>query len=132
MRIANQVARIVFGLGFLVFGLNGFLDFIPPPAQPLPGPVVQFAAALMNSGYLFQLIKGTEVVVGLLLLANRFVPLALVLIAPVVVNIVAVHLFLDRSGLAVALVVLALELHLAWAHRKAYRPMLVAHATVEV
>ncbi len=128
MRYANTVARILLGLTFLVFGLNGFLNFIPPPTKPMPEAIVTFSVALMKSGYLFQLVKGTEVLVGVLLLANRFVPLALALIAPVVVNIVAVHLFLDRSGLAIATVVLALELFLAWRYRSAYRPMLRATA----
>jgi hypothetical protein len=129
MRYAKPAARILLGLTFLVFGLNGFLNFIPPPTKPLPEAIVAFSGALVKSGYLFQLVKGTEVLVGVLLLANRFVPLALALIAPVVVNIVAVHLFLDRSGLVVAAVVLALELYLAWSYRSAYRPML--RATVE-
>ncbi len=124
--IARHLPRILLGLVFFVFGLNGFLNFIPQPTKPLPEQLVAFATAPMKTGYLFPLIKGTEVIVGLLLLANRFVPLALALIAPVVVNIVAVHVFLDRSGLPVALVVLALEVYLAWSHRKAYRPMLAA------
>jgi uncharacterized membrane protein YphA (DoxX/SURF4 family) len=131
MRIAKHAARILLGLTFFVFGLNGFFNFIPPPPKPMPEALLAFSGALMKTGYLFQLVKGTEVVAGILLLANRFVPLALALLAPVVVNIVAVHLFLDHSGLPIALVVLALELYLAWAYRKTYRPMLVARATVE-
>lgn len=86
------------------------------------------AIALMKSGYLFPLIKGTEVVAGALLLANRFVPLALVVIAPVIVNIFAFHAFLAPSGLVIASVLVALELALAWVHRSAYRPLLAARA----
>jgi hypothetical protein len=67
------------------------------------------------------------VVVGALLLLNRFVPLALALIAPVIVNIVAVHAFLAPSGLGMTVVILSLELYLAWAYRSAFRPMLAAH-----
>ena len=120
-------ARILMGLIFFVFGLDGFLHFFPTPTD-MPEGAAAFGGALVRTGYLFQLIKGTEVVVGVMLLANRFVPLALALIAPVIVNIVAFHAFLAPSGVAIALVVLALELYLAWSRRAAYRPMLVARA----
>ena len=94
----------------------------------MPHGSVAFASALMGTGYMFQLIKGTEVLVGALLLANRFVPLALALLAPVVVNIVLFHAFLAPSGIGMALVLVVLQLFLAWTHRKAYRPMLAARA----
>ena len=121
-------ARFLMGLMFFVFGLNGFLNFIPPPTEAQPEGAVAFSLAMMKSGYLFQLVKGTEVVVGALLLANRFVPLALALIAPVVVNIVAFHAFLLPNGMVMTFVVLALELYLAWAYRDAFRGMLVMRA----
>jgi hypothetical protein len=73
---------------------------------------------------MFPLIKGTEVVAGALLLSNAFVPLALAVLAPIVINIVAFHAFLERDGLVIALVVLAIEVSLAWAYRDAYRAML--------
>jgi len=117
-------ARILLGLVFFVFGLNFFFHFIPPP--PMSGPPADFAGAMMATGYLFVLVKVTEVAGGALLLAGRFVPLALALLAPVVVNIVAFHAFLAPSGIAVPLVVLALELFLAWSYRTAYLPMLGA------
>lgn len=120
------VARFLLGLVFFVFGLDGFLHFMPVPPMDPNNPAVKFGMALMGTGYLFQLVKGIEVLCGALLLANRFVPLALALLAPVVVNILGVHLFLDRSGLPIALVVLALTLYLAWCHRNRYAPMLRA------
>ncbi len=120
---AITAARILFGLVFTVFGLNGFLNFLPAP--PHPAAADAFLGALAASGYMFPLIKGTEVVVGLLLLSNRFVPLALTLIAPVLVNILAFHAFL-APGIGLPLVLLALELGLAWAYRDAFRPMLRA------
>jgi hypothetical protein len=92
----------------------------------LPEGATDLAGALVRSGYLFQLTAWTEVICGALLLMNLFVPLALAFIAPVVVNIVAFHVFLAPSGLGVAVVVLALNLYLAWAYRRAYRPMLAA------
>jgi hypothetical protein len=69
------------------------------------------------------LLMGTELVVGALLLSNRFVPLALAVIAPIIVNIVAFHVALAPSGLPLAFVVLTLELLLAWSYRGAFRPM---------
>src|SRR3954468_21581266 len=77
-----HIARVLMGLMFFVFGLNGFLNFFPPPKTGMP----EFAGALMKTGYMFPLIAGTQLLVGLLLLINRFVPLALVLIMPVLVN----------------------------------------------
>ncbi len=120
------IARILLGLPLAVFGLNGFLNLIPQPETPLPEGAMAFAAALMDTGYMMPLIGATHLVVGVLLLCNRFVPLALALLAPFIVNSIAFHLFLERSGLPMAIVFLALELYLAWKYRRAYRPMLAA------
>jgi uncharacterized membrane protein YphA (DoxX/SURF4 family) len=117
-------ARILLGLIFFVFGLNFFLHFIPQP--PMAGPAGAFAGAMFATGYLFVLLKVVEVVCGVMLLAGRFVPLALALLAPVVVNIVFFHAFLAPAGIVLPLVVLALEIFLAWSYRTAYRPMLAA------
>lgn len=121
-------ARLLLGLVFTVFGLNFFLHFLPtPPPPPRAG---AFAGALFASGYLFPLLKTTEVVAGLLLLGGRFVPLALAILAPIVINIVGFHLFLAPSGIALPLVVLALELYLAWTYRAAFAPMLRARTVL--
>ena len=84
----------------------------------------------MNTGYMFSLIKGTEVLAGALLLCNRFVPLALVLLAPVLVNIIAFHAFLAPAGIAPGAIALVLELALAWWYRRAYVPMLAARVSL--
>jgi uncharacterized membrane protein YphA (DoxX/SURF4 family) len=118
------VARYLLGLAFFVFGLNGFLHFIPQP--PISGPPANFAGAMIATGYLFQLVKGTEVVAGLLLLSNRFVPLALAILAPVLINIVAFHVFLEPAALALPIVLLVAELYLARSYRDAFAPMLHA------
>lgn len=118
------VARVLMGLLFLVFGLNGFLHFIPEPKTPMPEGAMAFAGALMKTGYMFGLIAGTQLLVGVLLLCNCFVPLALALIAPVIVNIIAFHVFLAPTGTAPGIIVLVLECYLAWSYRAAYRPML--------
>ena len=81
---------------------------------------------LFKSGYLFKLIKETEIVGGALLLANRFTPLALILLAPVVVNIFAFHALLMPSGLPIAIVVLVLEAYLGWAYRGSYQALFVS------
>jgi hypothetical protein len=120
-----RVVGVVSGLAWSIFGLNGFLHFLPQPA--VPGAAGQFLGALAGTGYMFALIKGTELAAGLLLLSNRFVPLALTLLAPVLVNIVAFHAFLAPAGLAVPLALLAAELFLAWSYRDAFAPMLQAH-----
>jgi len=122
---APAIARILLGVVFVVFGLNGFLRFIPTPPPP-PG-AAAFFGGLVAAGYMLPLIKGVEVVGGALLLANRFVPLAIALLAPNVVNIVLFHAFLEPAGLPLAFLVLAPELYLAWSYRDAYRPMLAAH-----
>lgn len=125
-RFIPPVARWLLGLPLLVFGLNGFLNFIPQPEVALPEGAMKFSVALMESGYMMQLIGLTHLVVGLLLVANRFVPLALALLAPFLVNSVAFHIFLEPSGLVPALVFTALELYLAWQYRAAFAPMLAA------
>lgn len=130
-RYAAPCARVLMGLVFFVFGLDGFLHFVPQPTEPPSEGALSFGLALMKSGYMFPLIKGTEVVVGALLLSNRFVPLALVLIAPVVVNIFAFHAFLAPSGLIIASVIVALEFYLTWVYRSAYRPLLAFHTPVQ-
>src|SRR5271165_1069257 len=87
-RIWPLLARLLMGLLFLVFGLNGFLHFIPQP-KDMPEGVAAFSGALAKTGYMFPMVMGTQVLAGVLLLLNRFVPLALALIAPVIVNIIA-------------------------------------------
>jgi uncharacterized membrane protein YphA (DoxX/SURF4 family) len=123
-RYLPLIARILLGVMFFVFGLNGFLNFIPQPKEPMPAGAVAFAGALKGTGYVFPLIVGTQFIVGSLLLLNLFVPLALALIAPIIVGIVTFHAFLAPSSMAIAIVVLVLELYLAWAYGSAFRPML--------
>ncbi len=122
-RTLPLIARLVLGAGFLLFGLNGFLNFLPTPPPP-PAPALSFISALFATGYMIPLLKGTEVVAGLLLLGNRFVPLALALLAPVLVNINAFHLLLAPAGSAPGLLLLVAELYLAWSYREAFAPML--------
>ena len=127
-RIVTAIVRYVLGLPLLVFGLNMFFNFIPQPKMELPPAAVAFSTALMNSGYIMPMIGVTFLLVGVMLVTNRFVPLALALFAPFLVNSILFHACLEHSGLPMAVVFLALELYLAWAYRSSYRSMLAARA----
>jgi uncharacterized membrane protein YphA (DoxX/SURF4 family) len=117
-------ARILMGLPFLASGIAGLLNVTPQPSTPLLQGAADFAAALVKTGYIMPLIFATQLIVGALLVTNRFVPLALALIAPFLVNALAFHLFLEPTGRPIVLAFLALEIYLAWAYRKSYRSML--------
>ena len=118
MRIATLIARFLLGIIFLVFGLNGFLHFIPN--QPMPaGPAMQFLGALSATNYM-TVVFLIQIIGGLLLLVNRYVPLALVLLGPVIVNIALFHAFMAPSGLPLAFVVILLWLLVAYSVRSAF------------
>jgi uncharacterized membrane protein YphA (DoxX/SURF4 family) len=128
-RLLPLIVRILMGLPLVVFGLNGFFNFIPQPKTPLAPGAMAFAGALMNTGYMMPLIGLTLAVVGLLLLTNRFVPLALVLFAPFIVNSIAFHVCLEHTGLPMAGIFLVMELYLTRVYWPAYRTVLNARAT---
>ena len=102
MRTAYATARFLLGIIFLAFGLNGFLHFIPMP--PPTGVAGQFFGAIFVSGY-WVVIFLLQIIPAVLLLINRYVPLALTLLAPVIVNIICIHAFMAPSGLPLALLV---------------------------
>jgi len=105
MRTASFIAQYLAGVIFLVFGLNGFLNFIPMP--PPTGVAAQFMGALYVSHYLV-VIFAFQIIAAVLLLINRYVPLALAILAPVIVNILSFHAFMVPSGLPLAFLVAAL------------------------
>ena len=121
MRIAVIVARILLGLVFFVFGLNGLHPFMPNP--PAPPAAAAFFDALLATHYMFVLIFGTQVVGGALLLLGVAVPFALVILAPVIVNILCFHIFLSPDLLPVAITVAVFEVFLAWYYRAAFAPL---------
>ena len=122
MSKAVLIARIVLGLIFVVFSANFFLGLfeLPPPNEA----AMAFMGALGATGYMMPLVKILELIPGLMLLAGFGVPLALVLLAPIVVNIFLVHVFLDTGGLAMGIIVLVLEIFLAWAYRDSFKGVL--------
>jgi uncharacterized membrane protein YphA (DoxX/SURF4 family) len=117
MKTATLIARILLGLIFVVFGLNGFLHFLPQP--PVPEAAAAFFGGLAAAGYMVPLVFGAQLVGGGLVLAGM-VPLGVAILAPVIVNIVCFHLFLAPAGIGPAVVVTVLALFLSWAHRDAY------------
>jgi uncharacterized membrane protein YphA (DoxX/SURF4 family) len=122
VKAAVLVARLLLGLVFTIFGLNGFLHFIP--GMQMPDRAVSFFTGLAATGYMLPLLFATQVVGGILLLIGVFVPLALLLLAPVIVNIVLFHVFLVPGGIPIAIVVLILALFLAWSRRDVFSPVL--------
>jgi uncharacterized membrane protein YphA (DoxX/SURF4 family) len=128
-RYLTAIARIIMGLLFLVMGLNGFLNFLPQPAV-MPPKAAALLGGFVASGYMLPLLSTTQVVVALMLLSNRFVPLALAIIAPVVVNIAFYHAFIAPDAAPLALLVVIPEIYLAWFYRSVYRPMLAMSVDV--
>src|SRR5437899_1643478 len=114
MKILTIIARILLGLFFVVFGLNGFLQFIPMPPPP-PGHAGEFTGALFGTGYL-SVVMALQLIGGVLVLSGRFLPLGLLVLGPVIVNILLFHIFMDRKGLPMAIVVAALALFLLARH----------------
>jgi uncharacterized membrane protein YphA (DoxX/SURF4 family) len=117
-----NVIRILFGLVLVVFGANKFLHFMPMP--DLPGNAGAFMGALGKTGYIFPVVGGVEIGVGVLLILNLFTPLALIILVPISVNIVLFHLFLDIGGILPAAIVAGLNLFFVFANLSAYLPML--------
>jgi len=115
------LCRILLGLLFLTFGSDYFLHFLPE--QPISKAGGAFLEALLATGYLFVVIKVIETAAGILLLAGRFVPLALGLLAPIALNIVLYHVFLDPNGRWIGLSAGLLEAVLLVAYRQAFEAL---------
>jgi putative oxidoreductase len=116
MKIVVLIARLLLGLVFVVFGLNGFLNFLSMGPMPT-GLAGQFVGALVLSHY-FWVVAALQIAGGVLLLVNRFVPLGLVLLGPIIVNIVCYHVFLNPTGAVPAVVVTVLWLIVFYAKRQ--------------
>ena len=128
MKILNKVSRFLLGLIFLIFGLNGFLHFIPMP--PPSGVAGQFFGALFVSNYLVP-IFALQLISGVLLLVNRFVPLALTVLASIIVNILLFHLHMAPGGLPLALLVTALWLLVFLSVRSAFEGLFQARVPTQ-
>jgi uncharacterized membrane protein YphA (DoxX/SURF4 family) len=128
--IVPVIVRILLGLAFATFGLNAFIQFMGKGKAEMPKAAMDFAGAMMKTGYMFKLVGGTQLVAGVLLLFNVFTPLALILLMPVLVNIILFHLFLSPapSAFAPGIVLMVLELYLAWVYRDYFRSLFVIGA----
>lgn len=118
MKVAALITRILLGLMFTIFGLNGFIHFLqmPAPANPL---AVQYMTVLTESHY-FSFVFLVQLIAGILLLIGRFVPLALALLAPVLANILLYHSLMDPSGLPLGIFATLLWLVAFWSVRSAF------------
>jgi putative oxidoreductase len=125
MRKAVLVVRILLGLGFLIFGLNGILHFLPAPPVP-PSDAATFAAIMTAHKYM-SFVALCQVIGGLLLLVGRFVPLGLTILAPILVNILLFHFLLEPKGVVPGLVCTVLELFLLYAYRLSFRGLFDAN-----
>jgi len=123
MKFVVLIARVLLGLVFVVFGLNGFLNFLSMGPMPT-GLAGQFIGALFLSHY-YWVVAALQIAGGLLLLVNRFVPLALVLLGPVIVNILCYHVFLNQAGAAPAVVVTILWFIVFYANRQHFSGIFV-------
>ena len=124
MKKAQLIVRILLGLMVLIFGLNKFLQFMPTP--PMPEPAGEFMGALVASGYLMVLVALVEIVTGIMLLIDKYQPLALVILFPVLLNAFLFHLFLAPAGIGGALMATAMNIFLFFANIDSYRALLQA------
>ncbi|HEY0251008.1 MAG TPA: hypothetical protein VGC41_05750 [Kofleriaceae bacterium] len=118
------IVRTLLGLGFVVFGLNYFFPFLPQPKN-IPPDAIAFVMPFIGAKFM-GLIKVIEIISGVLLVANLFVPLALTLLAPILVGITWFHIQLEPAALPLPIALLVLEIASAWFYRAAFAPMLRA------
>lgn len=125
MKITAAIARILLGLVFLIFGLNGFLHFMP--MQPPPGLAGQYLGVLFVSHYLVAVFI-LQIAGAVPLLLNRFVPLGLVILGPLIANILLFHALMQPQGLPLAVAVLVLWLIVFYSVRRAFAGIFAARA----
>ena len=125
MKIVSIIARILLGLIFFIFGLNGFLNFLH---APLPAGLAGTFLHVLIASHFVVFVSAVQVIAGALLLVNRFVPLALALLAPVLYNILVFHITMQPSGLPPGLFATILWIFLVWRLRAYFAPLLVPRA----
>jgi putative oxidoreductase len=117
----TSIVRIALGLLLVVFGSNKLFHYLPMPVPT--GSAGDFMDSLNATGYIFPIVGVFEVFIGILLLIKKWIPFALVLLAPISINILLFHVFLDIPGVAIALLVVALNAVLIYKHWRLYRPL---------
>ncbi|MDH5717595.1 MAG: hypothetical protein OEZ22_08140 [Spirochaetia bacterium] len=128
MKNAITIVQVLLGAMMFVFGINYYLKLLPSPPASIQAKAL--LTAMSMSGYLMDFIKITETVCGALLLTRKFVPLALIILAPVVLNILMIHLFLNPSGIPMGLIITGMEGFLLWVYRDYYKGILSINAKV--
>jgi putative oxidoreductase len=118
MKILATIARYLLALVFVVFGLNGFLHFIPQP--PPPSELAQQYFTVMSASHYLVFVFALQLIAGVLFIFPRTVPLALTIIGPVIVNILLFHALMDPGGIVPGLVVTALWFVVFWQFRAAF------------
>lgn len=121
MKALTIIVQVLLGLMFVVFGLNGFLQFIPMSPPPADTPAGQFFVATSRTGFM-QAISGFQVLGGLLLLIG-FAPAGLTILCPIIVNIVLFHAFMEPRGMPMAIVVALLAVFLVWRYWPHFAPL---------
>ena len=119
MTKTKNILSIIYGLFLLTFGLNGFLNFFPLPEMTEEAGT--FAGSLDQTGYIFPIVGALQVIVGILLIVNKFRPLILIVIFPIILNAFLLHLFLDPAGIAGSLVAIILNVFLFIANKESYK-----------
>src|SRR5438270_5350850 len=122
MKIANVIVRVLLGLVFVFFGSNAFLRFLPMPPFP-DGTAGLYLKRFFDSGYLY-VIGGMQLLSGLLLLIDKFVPLGLTILGAIIFNIWAFHLLMAPEGFPPAVVVTLLWAFLVWRYRERFASLL--------
>jgi len=117
----TTILRIILAVGLIIFGLNKFFDFIPLFKMPIAA--ANFMESLEATGYVFYVVAILEIVIGLLLLFKKWVPFALILLAPISFNILLFHIFLDVSDIWVAMIIVTINVILIYKYWRVYRPL---------
>lgn len=125
---AILAVRILLGLMFFFFGLNGILHFLPMPPMP-DDDATRLSVIMMKHGWL-TFVAVLQVIGGLLLLVGRYVPLGLVILGPIIVNILLYHFLLEPKGVAAGLIAAVMEIFLIWAYRLSFRGLFDASPEV--
>ena len=126
MKIASTIARYLLAFVFIVFGLNGFLHFIPQP--PPPSEMADQYFTVMFASHYLAFVFGLQLIAGVLFLFRRTVPLALTIAGPIIVNILLFHALMDPGGIVPGLVVTALWFVIFWQFRAAFSGILLSNS----
>ena len=122
MKKVTLIISILLGLMLIIFGLNGFLQFMPMPEMADPGQ--QFIGALMQTGYILAIVAIVEILAGILILINKYQALALIVLFPILLNAFLFHLFLDIQGIGASVFALILTIYLLINHKEKFSALL--------